>query len=215
MAVFIEVKTEDMIFERYLESLLTDAGYSVVGSADGLPEGAYGSLCIFSPRALTAFLSAGGTAACPILAAGYRDEFDGSEKARVRGASKTGITTLYRPFTDEALISAVAALVSGRKRRTTPDALTLNKNKRTVSMGKSKVSLTEREYALLALLFERRGEAVPLEEINRVVWDCDTASASNVTAVYVNYLRKKLALLTDRPLILSVRGKGYRLRTDI
>jgi two-component system OmpR family response regulator len=73
------------------------------------------------------------------------------------------------------------------------------------------VSLTPRELRLFDILFVRAGSPVPLETIQSYVWNGDTDSpTSNALAVYVSYLRKKLA--ASRVVKLeTMRGVGYRL----
>jgi DNA-binding response OmpR family regulator len=41
------------------------------------------------------------------------------------------------------------------------------------------------------------------------VWDVNYDGFSNVVDVYVGYLRRKLEVPFDRPLIRTVRGVGY------
>lgn len=75
--------------------------------------------------------------------------------------------------------------------------------------------LTETEFSLLSMLFERRGEAVSREELLTRVWgrsEGENARKTNLTDVYIKYLREKLDDRYDVRLILSVRGKGYMLK---
>ena len=75
----------------------------------------------------------------------------------------------------------------------------------------AEVSLTPRELRLFDILFVRAGSSVPLDTIQSYVWNGDSDSpTSNALAVYVSYLRKKLA--GSRAVKLeTVRGVGYRL----
>ena len=75
----------------------------------------------------------------------------------------------------------------------------------------SEVSLTPRELRLFDILFVRAGSAVPLAMLQEYVWNGEGDSpTSNALAVYVSYLRKKLA--ASRAVKLeTVRGVGYRL----
>ena len=83
---------------------------------------------------------------------------------------------------------------------------------RQVSRGGRGLALTAREYQLLQLLLERRGQVLSREEILRRVWpDQQQGSASNVIEVYVRYLRQKLEQGGERRLIHTVRGRGYCL----
>lgn len=79
-----------------------------------------------------------------------------------------------------------------------------------VSFGGKNVRLTEREGLLFSYLFSRRGEEVSREEISSAVWG-RSESSTNVTEVYISYLRKKLAPLLGQGAIRSVHGIGYIL----
>ena len=83
---------------------------------------------------------------------------------------------------------------------------------RQVSRGGRGLALTVREYQLLLLLLERRGQVLSREEILQRVWpEQQPGSASNVIEVYVRYLRQKLEQGGERRLIHTVRGRGYCL----
>lgn len=51
-------------------------------------------------------------------------------------------------------------------------------------------------------------------QIAEHVWDYDYTGMSNVVDVYVGYLRKKLAEKGVQGRIETVRGVGYRLRSQ-
>lgn len=72
------------------------------------------------------------------------------------------------------------------------------------------LSLSEKEKRLLLLLWEKRGETVPAEELRKALGETGSGE-SNSLAVYINFLRKKLQKENAPPLIKTVRGVGYRL----
>ena len=74
------------------------------------------------------------------------------------------------------------------------------------------LTFTETEKALLTALYENRGNAVSRDELLERVWGRNEGVKSNLTDVYIRYLREKLDDRFDVRLILSVRGKGYMLR---
>ncbi len=96
---------------------------------------------------------------------------------------------------------------------------------RTVARDGKTVRLTAREAGYFRILTERRGETVSREELLAARLPLsreepertdETQSArekeSNLTDVYIGYLRKKLRPIFGDGAILSVRGKGYTLR---
>ena len=84
---------------------------------------------------------------------------------------------------------------------------------RQVRRGDHDIGLTQREYALLEYLVKNAGREVTREQITEHVWGQDAESSTNVVDVYVNYLRKKLDAGGQPPLLHTVRGVGYVLRS--
>lgn len=70
--------------------------------------------------------------------------------------------------------------------------------------------LSAREFALAETLCRHRDQVLSREQLLSQVWGFDFDPGSNVVDVYIRYLRKKLG--AER--IETVRGMGYRMRTD-
>ena len=143
-------------------------------------------------------------------------EPDESHPPRHQGSCDTR-HLLLRPFAPEELLRAVAELsgddesakrASAGKLKSEPR---LDKKNKRVMLGREPIALTEKEFLLFSLLYDAKGGIVTDSEIDEKVWKNETADGSNVTAVYVNYLRKKIDEPLGRRYILRVRGKGYRL----
>ncbi len=81
---------------------------------------------------------------------------------------------------------------------------------RTVSFRGRSVKLTAREDELFRLMYEHRGKVVSRERIAASVWGSGTST--NVTDVYMSYLRKKLVTVFGDGVLSSVRGEGYILK---
>ncbi|HVX40734.1 MAG TPA: winged helix-turn-helix domain-containing protein [Gemmatimonadaceae bacterium] len=77
-------------------------------------------------------------------------------------------------------------------------------------------SLSPREYALYQLLVERTGQVVTRAHAMERIWGRTSrrANASNILDVYIRYLRVKLAECAPHLRIVTVRGRGYRLRGE-
>ena len=123
-----------------------------------------------------------------------------------------GRSGFRRPFLIEGFISEITKLLFSEEKTEAPPSLTVDKKHRVARYGRLSVPLTETELKLLVLLYENRGKTVLYEDITQRVWDGRTAENSNVSAVYVNYLRKKLDEKFGKRFIFSVRGKGYVLK---
>ena len=88
--------------------------------------------------------------------------------------------------------------------------LSVSPDGRSVSWRGRTVRLTLREAAYFLALYERRGEVVPRDALLRAS-GADSDSGSNLTDVYMGYLRRKLRPVFGEGAVLSVRGKGYLL----
>lgn len=132
-------------------------------------------------------------------------------------ALPSGVIRIERPFPVARFCDSLAQTVKdGKTESLLPSAdltaLSLDPITGTVTFGKHRVSLTKKEAALLALLFERRGIPVSREEALLAVWGAEAAGDTNVVDVYIRYLRQKLDERFDTRFIRTVRGKGYLLK---
>ena len=72
--------------------------------------------------------------------------------------------------------------------------------------------LTGIEKRLVALFFERLGEAITHQEIRQKIWGEGWSGGDEALRVAINRLRKKFEGNQRKPEILvSVRGGGYRM----
>lgn len=84
----------------------------------------------------------------------------------------------------------------------------INTKSRKVFVSGSEIQLTVKEYELLALLMERKGEIVTRKQILEAVWNYDKEIESRTLDVHIRLLRQKL---NNQKLIETVRGIGYRI----
>ncbi len=73
------------------------------------------------------------------------------------------------------------------------------------------IDLSPKEFALLEFLMRHEGQAVTRTAIVEQVWKLNFDTMTNVVDVYINYLRRKVDLGFDRPLIRTIRGVGYQI----
>lgn len=83
-------------------------------------------------------------------------------------------------------------------------------SRRTVQLDAQPLSLTMREFDLLAFLMRTPGEVFTREALLRRVWGWDFDGGSRTVDVHVQTIRSKLGEHAN--LIQTVRGVGYRLR---
>ena len=136
---------------------------------------------------------------------------------RIRGLDLGADDYLGKPFEFGELLARVRSVL----RRRQPDQaavvragpLELDRNTRRVCRAGQGVELTAREFDLLAYLMEHQGEVLTRDRLLNAVWGLAFYGDENNLEVYVHYLRLKLGD-TDRLLIQTVRGVGYRLAAD-
>jgi len=77
------------------------------------------------------------------------------------------------------------------------------------------LELSATEYRLLEHLLRHAEEIVSRDQLAEHVWGGDYDPFSNVADVYIGYLRRKLrAAGLDQPVIHTIRGMGYMLKTS-
>jgi DNA-binding response OmpR family regulator len=130
---------------------------------------------------------------------------------RVDGLELGADDYLGKPFAFGELIARVRAL--GRRGPGLPAVvqrgdLVVDRARHRASRGGVALTLTRKEFGVLERLAGADGAAVSAEELLEHVWDAHTDPFSNVVAVTVGRLRRKLG---EPPLIETVVGVGYRL----
>ncbi|CYU20643.1 TPA: response regulator transcription factor [Streptococcus suis] len=80
-----------------------------------------------------------------------------------------------------------------------------------VSYGQVVEELTRNEFQILRVLFEHGKEVVSREELMRELWNSDIFVDDNTLSVNIARLRKKLAELGLKDVIMTKKGVGYGL----
>ena len=150
----------------------------------------------------------------PVLMLTARDAVED----RVRGLDAGADDYLVKPFSFAELSARVRALIRrGIVERPTEVRvadLRLDPATRQAWRGEVALELSTKEFALLELFLRHPGEVLTRTRILEHVWDFAYDGGSNVVDQYVLYLRRKI----DRPFgveqLETVRGSGYRMRTE-
>jgi DNA-binding response OmpR family regulator len=152
--------------------------------------------------------------AVPVLMLTARD----SVADKVAGLDLGADDYLTKPFAFEEFLARVRALLRRRDTERAPvlrlDDLTVDPATRRVARGERRIELTARQYALLEYFLRNVGRVLTRQMIAQHVWGLDFDAESNVIDVYVGYLRRKIALDHERPLLHTVRGAGYVLQAE-
>jgi two-component system, OmpR family, response regulator len=124
---------------------------------------------------------------------------------------------LTKPFSFVVLVAHLRALV--RRSGAAPVSplvsgeLRLDQGNRVASRDGTDIRLTGRECGLLAALIEANGATCSKEHLLKRVWGQSFTGDVNVVEVYIGYLRRKVDEPFTAPIIETVRGAGYRMRT--
>ena len=142
-----------------------------------------------------------------------------STEDKIAGLSIGGDDYLTKPFSLDELVARVRAIVrrvaAGERRpsgRLAFADLVLDEDTHEVRRGGTEVTLSPTEFRLLRFLMLNPGNVLSKAQILDHVWEYDFGGDGNVVETYISYLRKKLDS-GRQPLIHTVRGFGYMLRT--
>lgn len=132
-----------------------------------------------------------------------------SETDKVHGLNAGSDDYLVKPFSSAELVARLRALL----RRTEPNlihkvgALELDERQGSVSFQGRALSLTRREFELLAFLCASPGRVFSRTELLDRVWGEDFLGTERTVDQHIAQLRA----LLGAELIETVRGRGYRL----
>jgi len=124
---------------------------------------------------------------------------------------------VIKPFGFRELVARIRAVRRRAEGRTTTDshstsqrigALTIDRRARRVEVAGDEVTLTPKEFDLLAKLAEDPGAVVRRDDIIAEVWDEHWWGPTKTLDVHISSLRRKIG---DPDCIVVVRGVGYRL----
>ncbi len=90
--------------------------------------------------------------------------------------------------------------------------LELDLTARIVSFNEKYISLSAKEYALLAYLMINHNRVVSRVDIAEKIWDTNLDPSSNTIDTYINFLRKKIDKTFGVKLIHTIVGIGYILK---
>lgn len=142
----------------------------------------------------------------------------GEEIDRVLGLELGADDYVVKPFGTRELVARIRAVTRRTGGRADPGrsvvtvgALEVDPRTRRARWEGEEISLTRKEFDLLALLAADPGATRTRDEILEQVWDPHWYGPTKTLDVHVASLRRKLG---DPGLIETVRGVGFRLRSE-
>ncbi|MDY6911589.1 MAG: response regulator transcription factor [Chloroflexota bacterium] len=92
------------------------------------------------------------------------------------------------------------------------DNLTIDLNRRLVTVGETAIALKPREFDLLAFLARSKGRVFSRDTLLEQVWSYDYAGDTRTVDVHIRWLRQKMEIDPSKPKrLITVRGIGYKL----
>jgi two-component system, OmpR family, response regulator QseB len=131
---------------------------------------------------------------------------------RIRGLDAGADDYLGKPFDLDELAARVRAIVRRRAGRTTSiltcNGIQLDPATFAATIAGKPISLSRREFAVLAALMERPDAIRSKTDLEERLYGWQEEVESNAVEVHIHNLRSKIG----RDAIVTVRGLGYRMR---
>jgi two-component system OmpR family response regulator len=141
----------------------------------------------------------------PVLILTARD----AVRDRIRGLDSGADDYLVKPFELSELLARLRALIRRAAGNATSTIeigdIIIDVGARRVRQSGQDITLTPREYALVELLAQHRGQLITRSTIYEHLFDENEDSLSNLVDVHVSNVRKKLG----KDFITTRRGQGY------
>jgi two-component system, OmpR family, manganese sensing response regulator len=150
----------------------------------------------------------------PVLFLTAKDTIDD----RVIGLDAGADDYLIKPFELRELLARVRALLrrpatqesAPIQQRLRVDDLELDLQNQVAYRNGRAIELSEKESQLLEYLMGQPNQLLTHDQIYRHLWGEGEKPTSNALAAQIRLLRRKIEVVGERPLILTVYGKGYR-----
>ena len=149
---------------------------------------------------------------CPIIFLTAR----ALEMDKITGFVSGGDDYVTKPFSIEELGARVAAHLRRENRRAGntkvrfEDDLVIDYAAHTVSIQGEEIQLAKKEFEIIALLSENRGQVFDKERIYERLWGYDADGDSTVIAEHIKRIRSKLKSAGAGEHVETVWGVGYK-----
>lgn len=124
---------------------------------------------------------------------------------------------ITKPFFFKELLARILAQVRKKENGENKQGLirikdmTIDTVKKTFHRGGKEIELTQREYEILYMLAEAKGNPVSKKEMLAKVWGVSFEANTNTIEVFINFLRNKIDKGFEEKIICTRVGVGYYL----
>lgn len=132
---------------------------------------------------------------------------------KVEGLNSGADDYMVKPFDVQELVARLNALLRRPGQYTaeniTYEKYVLERSSYSFVYDDKKIELRPREFKLLEILLNNRGQIIPREILQERVWGINNDVTENNLDVHIRLLRKKIMDLADENIIHTARGVGY------
>lgn len=213
---------DDVEVRKYLKRLVLDEGFSAIDVGDGIK-----ALELIEQRQPDIIIldlglpKVSGESICIDIRKKYPDTpviiLTGKTELAdiVHGFNLGADDYITKPFEAEELIARLKARIrslSSISPILQVNNLQLNTKTFIVTRNNIPIQLSHKEYELLQYLMLNAGRILTRDMILQRVWLTADYIEPRVVDVYIGYLRKKIDIKNQKPLIHTIRGFGYMIK---
>jgi DNA-binding response OmpR family regulator len=219
----IAVIDDEPDIRTLLELELTEAGFEVRSAADGLgglslvrewePDAILLDVMMPKVDGISLLPDLRRTTQAPIFIISAK----GGTDDKVRGLDRGADQYIAKPFEIPELLARLRSALR-RPRLEAPHVVAFRdlsldlQTRRVVRAGKS-IALTAREFDLLATFVREPRRVFTRDQLIALVWGDQAVVTGNAVETYISYLRHKVDYGFSEPLLHTIRGVGYALRS--
>ncbi|WP_300599073.1 response regulator transcription factor [Niabella sp.] len=144
----------------------------------------------------------------------------GEVEDRIRGLDMGADDYLAKPFSLLELQSRMQAIIRRKfklhDQQLKLGAFTIHVKNRTVHYEDTEIMLSRKEFDLLSYLLLHKNRPLSRMQLSDHLWgdNADDEYDSNYIDVHIKNIRKKLNAYADTEWLETIRGIGYKIRTD-